>query len=54
MAYIDYFIYQAKLMRMSYDAAGAIEVLQNGLKGPRPQSFHQADGLVSLIISLVP
>ena len=33
---------------MSYDAAGAIEVLQNGLKGPRPQSFRQADGLVRL------
>lgn len=34
-------------MRMSYDATGAIEVLQGGLTGPRPQSFHQADGLVS-------
>lgn len=39
---------------MSYDTAGAIEVLQGGLKGPRPQSFHQADGLVSRTLKMRP
>lgn len=32
---------------MSYDAEGAIKVLQGGLEGERPTSFKQADGLVS-------
>ncbi|KAJ3526621.1 hypothetical protein NM688_g8239 [Phlebia brevispora] len=37
---------RAKLLRMSYDTAGAIKVLQDGLKPERPQSFAQADGLL--------
>ncbi|EKM55265.1 uncharacterized protein PHACADRAFT_208778 [Phanerochaete carnosa HHB-10118-sp] len=37
---------RAKLLRMSYDTTGAIKVLQEGLKMPRPESFNQADGLL--------
>lgn len=33
---------------MSYDTAGAIKVLQDGLKPDRPQVFAQADGLVRM------
>lgn len=38
---------QAKYLRMSYDAEGAINVMLNGLNMDRPKSFQQADGLVS-------
>jgi len=37
---------RAKLLRMSYDPQGAIEVMQNGLQMERPKSFQQADGLI--------
>ena len=33
---------------MSYDAKGAIQVMQEGLKPSRPHSFAQADMLVSV------
>lgn len=38
---------QAKILRMSCDAEGAIKVLRKGLKPERPHTFAQADGLVS-------
>lgn len=38
---------QAKILRMSFDAEGAIQVLQDGLAPGRPHTFVQADGLVS-------
>ena len=34
-------------MRMSHNAEGAIQVIQEGLKPDRPHSFAQADVLVS-------
>ncbi|KAI0345249.1 hypothetical protein BDW22DRAFT_1354152 [Trametopsis cervina] len=37
---------RAKLLRMSYDANGAIDTLKNGLTMDRPKSFQQADGLI--------
>ncbi|KAI0077111.1 hypothetical protein K474DRAFT_1662044 [Panus rudis PR-1116 ss-1] len=37
---------RAKILRMSYDASAAIEVLQSGLKPDRPHTFAQADGLL--------
>ncbi|KAF5323694.1 hypothetical protein D9619_012882 [Psilocybe cf. subviscida] len=37
---------RAKIMRMAYDAAGAIEVLQAGLTSERKHSFAQADMLL--------
>ncbi|KAF8967258.1 hypothetical protein BDZ97DRAFT_1804125 [Flammula alnicola] len=37
---------RAKIMRMSYDAEGAILVLQSGLKDVRKHSFAQADMLL--------
>ncbi|KDR84675.1 hypothetical protein GALMADRAFT_56095 [Galerina marginata CBS 339.88] len=37
---------RAKIMRMSYDANGAISVLQEGLKANRSHSFVQADMLL--------
>ncbi|EMD38154.1 hypothetical protein CERSUDRAFT_113305 [Gelatoporia subvermispora B] len=36
----------AKILRMSYDTEGAINVLQDGLRPDRPKSFAQADGLL--------
>ena len=36
---------RAKILRMSYDSKGAIEVLQNGLKAEK-KIFAQADTLV--------
>jgi len=41
--------FQAKILRMSYDADGAIQVLQDGLKMEKNNRFKQAD---SLVISL--
>ena len=35
-------------MRMSYDAPGAIKVMQEGLMPGRPHSFAQADMIVSV------
>ncbi|KAF8888312.1 hypothetical protein BD779DRAFT_1611355 [Infundibulicybe gibba] len=37
---------RAKILRMSYDAEGAIRTLQEGLKPERPHSFAQADTLL--------
>ncbi|CCL99980.1 uncharacterized protein FIBRA_02005 [Fibroporia radiculosa] len=37
---------RAKILRMSYDTEGAIQVLQDGLKPDRPKTFVQADGLL--------
>ncbi|KAA1469289.1 hypothetical protein DENSPDRAFT_864071 [Dentipellis sp. KUC8613] len=37
---------RAKIMRMNYDAEGAIKVLQDGLKPDRPSVFVQADALL--------
>ncbi|KAF4615660.1 hypothetical protein D9613_012532 [Agrocybe pediades] len=37
---------RAKIMRMAYDAEGAIKVLQEGLKPDRPHAFGQADTLL--------
>lgn len=37
---------QAKILRMSYDADGAIQVLQDGLKLDKKNRFKQADSLV--------
>ncbi|KAI0373047.1 hypothetical protein BV20DRAFT_1050450 [Pilatotrama ljubarskyi] len=37
---------RAKILRMSYDPDGAINVLQEGLKPGRPHTFAQADGLL--------
>ncbi|KAK7693929.1 hypothetical protein QCA50_003503 [Cerrena zonata] len=37
---------RAKILRMSYDASAAIEVLQAGLKPDRPHTFVQADALL--------
>ena len=37
---------QAKILRMSYDADGAIQVLRDGLKMEKKNRFKQADSLV--------
>ena len=37
---------QAKILRMSYDADGAIQVLQDGLAMEKKNRFKQADALV--------
>ncbi|KAI0929242.1 hypothetical protein AcV5_006552 [Taiwanofungus camphoratus] len=37
---------RAKILRMSFDAEGAIQVLQDGLAPGRPHTFVQADGLL--------
>ncbi|CAL1705498.1 unnamed protein product [Somion occarium] len=37
---------RAKILRMSYDTAAAIDVLQAGLTPDRPHTFAQADGLL--------
>ncbi|TFY71558.1 hypothetical protein EVG20_g1442 [Dentipellis fragilis] len=37
---------RAKILRMNYDAEGAIKVLQDGLKPDRPSVFIQADALL--------
>lgn len=39
---------QAKILRMGYDALGAIKVLEEGLSPERPHTFVQADALVGL------
>jgi len=41
--------FQAKILRMSYDADGAIQVLQDGLKMEKSNRFKQADALVILL-----
>lgn len=41
---------QAKILRMSHDAQGAIRVLQNGLQPERSHTFAQADTLVRVIV----
>lgn len=40
------FALQAKILRMGYDALGAIRVLRDGLSPERPHTFVQADALV--------
>lgn len=40
------FALQAKILRMGYDALGAIKVLRDGLSPERPHTFVQADALV--------
>ncbi|PPQ84113.1 hypothetical protein CVT24_002376 [Panaeolus cyanescens] len=42
---------RAKIMRMAYDAEGAIEVLKEGLKADRKHSFVQADMLLMFELS---
>ena len=37
-------------MRMSYDAKGAIQAMQEGLKPNRPHSFAQADMIVRALV----
>ncbi|OCH93858.1 hypothetical protein OBBRIDRAFT_789896 [Obba rivulosa] len=37
---------RAKILRMSYDTEGAINVLEDGLRPDRPKTFAQADGLL--------
>ena len=37
-------------MRMCYDAEGAIQVMQEGLKPNRPHSFAQADTIVRALV----
>jgi hypothetical protein len=41
---------QAKILRMSYDADGAIQVLRDGLKMERSNRFKQADSLVIFLL----
>lgn len=43
-----YRCFKAKILRMSYDADGAIQVLQDGLKMEKKNRFKQADSLVIL------
>jgi hypothetical protein len=45
---------KAKILRMSYDAEGAIKVLQDGLEVERPNRFKQADTLVGISYPLTP
>ena len=42
--------FQAKILRMSYDADGAIQVLQDGLKMDKKNRFKQADSLVICLL----
>lgn len=37
-------------MRVSYDAEGAIQLMQEGLKPSRPHSFAQADTIVRALV----
>ena len=39
-------INQAKILRMTFDPDGAIDVLNDGLRPERPGYFRQADALV--------